>query len=140
KREVARLPGGHSIAFSPDGRRLAISGGEEKAVGVWDLESRRQLVALASDGSGGRGVGFSPDGNVIGAVNSRGDMFLWRAPTFEEIAAVEARRQKENRGTMTPSGEKALFTSAPEIPDRRMPDSHEKQQKLQAAAPERRLH
>ena len=43
--------GGHSVAFSPDGRRLAIGDGDEKAVVVWDLESRRQLVALAGEGS-----------------------------------------------------------------------------------------
>ena len=95
KREVARLGGGHSVAFSPDGRRLAIGGGGEKAVVVWDLESRRQLVALAGEGSIFDGVGFSPDGNVIGARNSRGDVYLWRVPTFEEIAAAEARRQKK---------------------------------------------
>ena len=34
---------------------------------------------------------------------------------------------------MNPAREEALFTSAPEIPDRLMTDSHDKQQNLQAA-------
>jgi serine/threonine protein kinase/WD40 repeat protein len=94
RREVARLGfGGHSVTFSPDGKRLAIGWGGEGAVSVWDLESRRQLVALAGEGAIFNGVGFSPDGNVICACNSRGDVYLWRAPTLEEIAAAEARRQ-----------------------------------------------
>jgi WD40 repeat protein len=86
--------GGHSVAFSPDGRRLAIGDGNEKAIVIWDLESRRQLIALAGQGSIFNGVAFSPDGNVIGSRNDRGDVYLWRAPTFEEIAAAEARRQE----------------------------------------------
>ena len=69
--------------------RLAIGDGGGPAVAVWDLESRRQLVALAAEGSGAGGVGFSPDGNTIWAANSRGDVYLWRAPTFEEIAAAD---------------------------------------------------
>jgi WD40 repeat protein len=96
RREVARLGfGGHSVTFSPDGKRLAIGWGGEDAVVVWDLESRRQLVALAGEGAIFNCVGFSPDGNVICACNSRGDVYLWRAPTFEEIAAAEARRQNK---------------------------------------------
>ena len=75
--------------------RLAIGDGGETAVVVWDLESQRQLVALAGESSILSGVAFSPDGNVIGSRNSRGDVYLWRAPTFEEIAAAEARRQKK---------------------------------------------
>ena len=89
------LGGGHSVAFSPDGKRLAIGDGNETAVVVWDFESRRQLVALAGEGSMFNAVGFSPDGNVIWSANFRGDVYLWRAPTFEEIAAAEARRQEE---------------------------------------------
>jgi hypothetical protein len=76
--------------------RLAIGDGGEAAAAVWELESRRQLVALAGEGSIFYGVAFAPDGNVIGARNSRGDVYLWRAPTFEEIAAGEARRQKKS--------------------------------------------
>jgi len=38
-------------------------------------------------------VGFSPDWNVIGSRNSRGDVYLWRAPPFQEIANAKARRQ-----------------------------------------------
>ena len=40
---------------------------------------------------------------------------------------------------MNPAREEALFTAALEIPDRLMTDSHDKQQKLQAATPERSL-
>jgi hypothetical protein len=60
---------------------------------VWDLESRRQLVALAGEGSMFNAVRFSPDGNVIGSRNSRDDVYLWRAPPFQETATAKANRQ-----------------------------------------------
>ena len=40
---------------------------------------------------------------------------------------------------MNPAREAALFISALAIPDKLMSDSHDKQQKLQAATPERSL-
>jgi hypothetical protein len=75
--------------------RPAIGDGGEAAAAAWELESRRQLVAFAGEGSIFNAVGFSPDGNVIGAGNFRGDVYLWRARTFEEIAAAETRQQKK---------------------------------------------
>jgi serine/threonine protein kinase/WD40 repeat protein len=96
KLEVASLgEGGNCVAFSPDDRRVAIGWADADAVTVWDLASRRQLVALSAKGTAIVGVCFSPDGNVIAAANPRGDVYLWRAPTFEEIAAAEARQQKK---------------------------------------------
>ena len=110
RREVARLGGGgYSVAFSPDGRRLAIGDADEKAVVVWDLESRRQLVALAGEGSIFNGVGFSPDGNVIGSGNSRGDVYLCARTDVRGNCGCGGETTKEDRGTMTPSSEEALF-------------------------------
>jgi WD40 repeat protein len=33
---------------------------------------------------------FSPDGNVLASANSQGILHIWRAPSFEEIARLEA--------------------------------------------------
>jgi WD40 repeat protein len=90
-REVAHLPGGGlSVAFSPDGKRLATGGAGESAVTLWDLESQQELLALAGEGSNFWRSEFSPDGNVLGSENMKGALHLWRAPSWAEIEAAES--------------------------------------------------
>jgi hypothetical protein len=40
-------------------------------------------------------TGFSRDGSTIAALNLLGDLDLWRAPSWEEIAAAEAKEKAE---------------------------------------------
>jgi WD40 repeat protein/serine/threonine protein kinase len=93
-REVAEfsgfLLGCRSVAFSPDGLRLATGSAGVDAIRLWDLESRRHLLTLEGKGSGFRETAFSSDGNVLGSLGGfPGVLHLWRAPSLEEIEAAE---------------------------------------------------
>jgi len=83
------LMGTHSMAFSPDGGRLAIGSDGSEAVKVWDVQSRQELLTLEGQGSSFIPSAFSPDGNVIGSLNRRHQLHLWRAPSWAQIEAVE---------------------------------------------------
>ncbi len=86
------LQGAHSVAFSPDGQRLAIGSNGNEAIKLWDVESLQELLTLKGQGSMFNSVTFSPDGNVLASSNSRGILHLWRAPSFAEIARLETQR------------------------------------------------
>ena len=78
-----------SVCFSSDGKRLAVGGGGGVAVQLYDTESGQQLFALSGEGSMFWPTAFSPDGNILAAMNYHGQVFIWKAPSWEEIAARE---------------------------------------------------
>lgn len=82
------LLGVHSVGFTTDGSRLVIGSSGEEAIRLWDLRSRRALLTLPGQNSRFWRPSFSPDGNVLGSVNGIGVLHLWRAPSWEEIAAA----------------------------------------------------
>ena len=84
------LQGTHSVAFSPDGQRLAIGSNGNEAIKLWDVESLQELLTLAGEGSMFNATSFSPDGNALASSNSRGLVHVWRAPSFEQITRIEA--------------------------------------------------
>lgn len=75
---------GYSIAFSPDGSRLAI-GMSDGRVRLWNLHDRRELLAdsihLPPEGEQtlGMPVAFSPDGRWLASGGDEGKLMLWRA-------------------------------------------------------------
>jgi WD40 repeat protein/tRNA A-37 threonylcarbamoyl transferase component Bud32 len=83
------LLGVHSVAFSPDGKRLAAGGNGQEAIKLWDVESRQELIALEGQGSIFHPSAFSPDGNWLGSSNVNGMLHFWHAPSWAEIAAAE---------------------------------------------------
>ena len=85
------LHGVHNIVFSPDTRRLAVTSDGKEAVRLYDTESWQNVFNLEAVGTGFNGVGFSPDGNDIGWANAKGDLYLWHAPSWDEIHAAEAK-------------------------------------------------
>jgi WD40 repeat protein len=87
------LQGTHSVAFSPDARRLAIGSNGNEAIKLWDVESLQELLTLKGQGSMFNSTSFSPDGNLLASNNSRGILHIWCAPSFEEIARLEAQRR-----------------------------------------------
>jgi RNA polymerase sigma factor (sigma-70 family) len=87
-----------AVAFSPDGRTLAVGSGRSLdqvwgavtvvpppvagarlgRVTLWDLGSGQELIALPADVSGVYSVAFSPDGKLLAMGSSEALVKLWR--------------------------------------------------------------
>ena len=76
------------IAFSADGRRLFSAYGGREAVKLWDIGTRQELLTLGGTGTTLGEARWSADGDVILAGTP---WQVWRAPSWEEIAAAEAK-------------------------------------------------
>jgi WD40 repeat protein len=93
------LQGAHSVAFSPDARRLAVGGDGREAIKIWDLQTGQELLTLeAQDSLFGHygGTAFSADGSLLGSLPFLGVLHVWRAPSWSEIEAAE-QSQAKNR-------------------------------------------
>ena len=77
-----------AIAFSPDGRRLFSTNHGREAAKLWDVGTGQELLTLAGADAHPRKARWSADGDVILA----GPPWqAWSAPSWEEIAAAEAK-------------------------------------------------
>jgi WD40 repeat protein len=81
--------GDNAVAFSPDGQRLATCGLGKETLTLWNVESHEELLTLGGQGTRLSPPSFSPDGSVLGSMNIKGVLHLWRAPSWAEIEAAE---------------------------------------------------
>jgi WD40 repeat protein/serine/threonine protein kinase len=75
---------GYCVAFSPDGRHLAV--GSEGAVNVWDWETG-QLALPSLEGHAPKGISvtFSPDGRRLASGSWTGQIVIWDAKTGNRL-------------------------------------------------------
>jgi WD40 repeat protein len=79
----------HSVAFSPKEPRLAAASSGSEALRLFDVDSQQDLLTLPASGFLFEYTEWSADGNVIGSRNGRGELHLWRAPSWDDIDAAE---------------------------------------------------
>ncbi len=78
------------LAFSPDGKTLAVSEGtnfrphDGAATRLFDVVTGRQIATLQGDGALHLAVAFTSDGQTLATANERGEITLWDRQTLEE--------------------------------------------------------
>ncbi len=94
-KELSQLAHVNRLAFSPDGRMLAVSfwpaGGQySRHIRIWDVSQDREVVTLDQEWPAVGAVVFSPDGKTlassVGDFNKDlgGEVFLWDTKTWKE--------------------------------------------------------
>ena len=74
----------NTIASFPFGDRL-VSGGRDREIRVWDIESGNLVAALTGHSRQVFAIAVSPDGNTIASGGLGGDVRLWRRQPLERI-------------------------------------------------------
>jgi WD40 repeat protein/tRNA A-37 threonylcarbamoyl transferase component Bud32 len=94
-----------SVAFRPDGKRLAWAELDRGRVVLWDLVQGKELFARPCEGVLLRAtVAFSPDGQRLAAAGSRG-IVVWDADTGQELITLGAERARSFSGVkFSPDG------------------------------------
>jgi WD40 repeat protein len=85
-----------SVAFSPDGRRLVTGSNGKESLIIWDVSTKQEIARCGTSVSTlQHSVQFSPDGNIVCAVDNARTAYFLRAPSFEEINDLEAEQRKK---------------------------------------------
>jgi WD40 repeat protein len=99
-----------SVAFSPDGKRLA-SGSEDRTVRVWDVESGAELFRLEGHRDGVNGVAFSPDGCRLASASRDKLVWVWDVQTGIELLHLEGHTGWVRSVAFSPDGQRLASAS-----------------------------
>jgi WD40 repeat protein len=92
-----------SVAFSPDGRRLA-GAGEDRTLRVWDVQTGRELLVLQAHAGPVAAVAFSPDGRRLVSAGDDGMVKVWDAGTGQEALSVQGHEGPLSGMAFSPDG------------------------------------
>ena len=77
-----------SVAFSPDGRRIA-SASRDQTVKVWDAGSGQETLTLKGHSDSVMSVAFSPDGRRIASASDDKTVKVWDAGSGQETLTLK---------------------------------------------------
>ena len=96
--------GAYSIAFSPDGRTLADSGGLwDHRIVLWDVGTGKQCCAFEYIGYA-NSLTFNPDGSMLVTGHSGGRVLLWDVTTGEHLKTFTGHTAKISSLCFSPDG------------------------------------
>jgi WD40 repeat protein len=91
-----------SLAFSPDGKTLAMAEWGGKSIRLWDLPAHGQRATLPQ--SNVVDVAFSPDGKLLAAASGETTVRLWDVATRREVGNLRGHAAAVFRVAFSPDG------------------------------------
>ena len=92
-----------SVAFSPDGKLLA-SGSWDTTIGLWNVETGREIRVLTGHTRGVESVAFSPDGKLLASGSWDNTIGLWNVETGREIRVLTGHTRGVESVAFSPDG------------------------------------
>lgn len=102
--------GVRSLAFGPDGKRLA-SVGEDQTGKLWDLETGRAFATLTGHDGALLTVAFSPDGTRVATGSTTNTAKIWDARTGRELLTLSGHTYWVECVTFSPDGTRLATAS-----------------------------
>src|SRR5207244_1229629 len=101
---LGNLPADRSVAFSPDGKRLAGASGHQ-FITVWDAQNGKELLVLKGHAWDVTCVAFSPDGKRLASASGTSVKVL-DAQTGQELLSIHGPLGKINSVAFSPDGKR----------------------------------
>jgi WD40 repeat protein len=116
---LAGLRGMTAVAFSPDGRQLAVAPQGGGDVELWNPRTAERLRSLVGAGGTVAQLAYSPDGRLVAAAHETprdaGDIRVWRTDTGEQVQAFGDHGLGAVTVAFSPDGTRLLTTSGDEM-------------------------
>ena len=101
----------HSVAFSPDDRRIATSSAD--GAKVWDAKSGQELLTLSVEAYvATKSVAFSPDGRRIVTGNTDATAKIWDARSGQQLLTLKGHFYGVNSVAFSPDGARIVTGGA----------------------------
>jgi WD40 repeat protein/energy-coupling factor transporter ATP-binding protein EcfA2 len=100
----------YSVAFSPDGRRLATAS-FDKSAKIWDAETGKDLMTLTGHEGWVWSVSFSPDGRRLATASMDKTVKIWDAETGKELMTLRGHEGPVWSVAFSPDGKRVATGS-----------------------------
>lgn len=97
----------HSVAFSPDGKRL-VSGGEDGSARIWNLQTGEATPFRAQHEGHVFGVAFHPNKALVASAGADFQVVIWDVTTGREVIRLPKTERHISRVLFSPDGGKVV--------------------------------